>query len=99
MIGKCTQVLRFEGRQFLPGDSLANDAPKSLLVAGVDPVAGQSSSMKEKYPAYVSRIGRVAGVVSVRIFEGTNESVQFLELYELESANVPKVARVGPGAN
>lgn len=89
IIGKCTQVLRFEGRQLLPGDSLADDSSRILLVAGANVTEGKTI-VKGTYPAHVSRMVKVAGIVSVRIFEGINKSVQFLELYELESASVFK---------
>ena len=83
MIAMCTQLLRFEGRQIYPGIALANDKAKGMLMAGVNgPIA------KEAYPIVGERMARVPGVISVRIFEGTNDSLRFLELYELESPEV-----------
>ncbi|TAK82397.1 MAG: hypothetical protein EPO20_22280 [Betaproteobacteria bacterium] len=83
MLRMCTLLFRFEGRQLYPGTALADDRAKAMLMAGVDaPVA------KEAYPDIAERMARVPGVVSARIYEGTNDSVRFLELYELESAEV-----------
>ena len=82
----CTQILRFEGRQLHPGESLATDKAEFLLLAGVN--AGIAA--KDVYRAHADRTSKVPGIRSMRIFEGTNKSVQFLELYELDAANVPK---------
>jgi hypothetical protein len=86
VIPMCTQILRFEGRQLHPGESLATDKAEFLLLAGVN--AGIAA--KDMYRAHADRTSKVPGIRSMRIFEGTNESVQFLELYELDAANVPK---------
>jgi hypothetical protein len=83
MIGMCTQLLRFEGRQIYPGTALAAGSAGAMLMAGVNaPIA------KQTYRAIAEDMARVPGVVSARVFEGTNDSVRFLELYELESAEV-----------
>lgn len=83
MLRMCTLLFRFEGRQLYPGTALADARAKAMLMAGVDaPVA------KEAYPGIAERMARIPGVVSARIFEGTNDSVRFLELYELESVEV-----------
>jgi hypothetical protein len=85
MIGMCTQILRFEGRQLHPGTALADGDAEVMLVAAVDArVATQA------YPAVAERMARVPGVRSARIFEGSNDSVRFLELYQLESADVTR---------
>lgn len=83
MIAMCTQLLRFEGHQIYPGTALAADSAKAMLVVGVD-----SPVEKQAYPAIAECLAGVRGVVSARIFEGTNNSVRFLELYQLESAEV-----------
>lgn len=83
MIAMCTQLLRFEGRQIYPGTALADGKAKAMLMAGVN-----APITKEAYPAIAERMARLPGVISVRIFEGTNDSVRFLELYELESPEV-----------
>jgi len=83
MIGMCTQLLRFEGRQMHPGTALGDGKAKAMLMVGVDAAVERSA-----YPALADRMVRAPGVVSARIFEGTNDSVRFLELYELESAQV-----------
>jgi hypothetical protein len=83
MIGMCKQLLRFEGRQIYPGTALAGSNASAMLMVGVNaPIA------KQAYPAVVERLARASGVVSGRIFEGINDSVRFLELYELESPEV-----------
>ena len=84
MIGMCTQLLRFEGKQIYPGTALADGNARSLLIVGVD-----ASVEKSAYAAIADRMVRAPGVLSARIFEGTNGSVRFLELYQLESADVP----------
>ena len=83
MIGMCTQLLRFEGRQIYPGTALAHGNAMAMLMVGVDATVEKSA-----YPALADRMRRTPGAISARIFEGTNDSVRFLELYELESAQV-----------
>lgn len=83
MIAMCTQILRVEGRQIYPGTALAADHAGAMLMVGVD-----TRVAPHAYAAIAERCVRVPGVVSARIFEGTNDSVRFLELYELESAEV-----------
>ena len=83
MIPLCTMLLRFEGRQIQPGSALSNDRAKAMLMAGVN-----ARISREAYSLMAQRMARVPGVISVRVFEGTNNSVQSLEIYELESAEV-----------
>ena len=90
VIPKCMQILRFEGRQFLPGDTLASSGSEILLLVGVNAAGPQAASAKEKYREHASRAAKVPGVMSARFFEATNELVRFLELYELASAEVLK---------
>ena len=87
VIGMCTQVLRFEGRQIVPGDALVRDDARFLLLAGVD-----SAIAGDTYRDHAARMALVPGVLSARIFEGTNGSVRYLELYELESVTVSESA-------
>jgi hypothetical protein len=90
IIPACTQLLRFEGHQFSPGDGLALKTSPLLLMAGVNPAADQMSRAREQYREHAKSMAGVPGVQSIRIFGGTNRTVQFLELYELSSADVPK---------
>ena len=87
VIGMCTLVLRFEGRQLVPGEALVRDDARFLLMAGVD-----SAVAGDTYRDHAARMALVPGVLSARIFEGTNDSVRYLELYELESVTVSESA-------
>ena len=91
VISACTQLLRFKGGQFHPGNSLASKTSPVLLTAGVSVAADQVSTVKEIYREHATRAAKVPGVHSVRFFEGVTGSVQFLELYELASAEVTKL--------
>ena len=90
IIPACKQLLRFEGRQFCPGDTLASKTANFLLLVGVKVAAGQDTDLKQAYRTHSARIVEVPGVQSARFFEGTNKSVDFLEMYELASSNVVK---------
>ena len=96
VIGMCTQILRFEGRQLHPGDALARDDAGFLWLAGTDAALDTRT-----WAAHAARRARVPGVLSVRVFAASNDSVRFLELCELESAAVarsPEWARSAEGA-
>lgn len=88
VIGQCKQLLRFEGRQLLPGERLTDDAAQVLFAAAVNVRDEEHPAAKDAYGTLVSRLSRVPGVRSVRIFEGTNGAAPFLELYELDSGAV-----------
>ena len=70
VIARCTQVLRFEGRQLQPGDALTRDNAGFLLLAGVE-----SAGAKDACIDHAGRMSQVPGVLSARVFEGTDESV------------------------
>jgi hypothetical protein len=85
MIGMCTQLLRFEGRQMHPGTALGDRNAKAMLMVGVDAPVERCA-----YSGLADRMVRAPGVVSARIFEGTNNSIRFLEVYEFESAQTAR---------
>jgi hypothetical protein len=88
VIGRCKQLLRFEGRQLLPGERLTDDAAQVLFAATVNMGDKEFPAAGDAYGVLASSLSRVPGVRSMRIFEGTNDAARFLELYELDSGTV-----------
>jgi len=89
IVPACKQLLRFEGRQIYPGSGLASKSASLLLLIGVKltPVLGLDTN--EVYRAHASRVEKIPGL-EARFFKSTNESVDFLEMYELASAELLK---------
>lgn len=84
------RILRYEGEQTLPGDSLAPAGAGGLLLVGMTPSAEADAAFNDWYDReHVPALAAVPGVLSARRFRATNSSgCRYVALYHLTGPEV-----------
>src|SRR5499427_8234978 len=84
------RLMRFEGDQILPGDTVAPESAGGLLVVGMTPALGVETAFNAWYDnEHVPALARVPGVLSARRFRNTAAgSPKYVALYHLASPGV-----------
>ena len=87
---RCQRLLRFEGEQILPGDTVAPDNAGGLLLVGMTPALEVETEFNAWYDTeHVPALGRVPGVLTARRFRAGNTSgPKYVALYHLASPEV-----------
>src|SRR5690348_10524139 len=84
------RLMRFEGDQILPGDTVAPDNGGGLLLVGMTPALGVETAFNAWYDnEHVPALARVPGVLSARRFRNAaGGSPKYVALYHLTSPAV-----------
>jgi hypothetical protein len=85
------RILRFEGDQILPGDTVAPDNAGGLLLVGMTPGLGVETAFNAWYDTeHVPALARVPGVLSARRFRTAagGNGPKYVALYHLASPAV-----------
>jgi hypothetical protein len=86
---KCRRLIRFEGEQILPGDALAPDEARGLLVVGMTPHAAAETEFNTWYDTeHIPALAGVPGVLCARRFKGSGGSPRYVALYHLAAPEV-----------
>jgi hypothetical protein len=88
------RLVRFEGDQILPGDTVAPNNAGGLLVVAMTPALGVETAFNAWYDnEHVPALARVPGVLSARRFRNAGAgSPKYVALYHLTSPAVPDSA-------
>lgn len=91
--GMCQSIMRYEGEQLVPGDAVAPDGARALLVAtmNVDPAA--EAEFNEWYNAeHLPQLAGVPGVLCARRFRASDTASprKYLALYHLAGTDVSR---------
>jgi len=84
------RLVRFEGDQTLPGDTVAPDSAGGLLLVGMTPALGGETAFNAWYDnEHVPALARVPGVLCARRFRNaTTGAPKYVALYHLTSPAV-----------
>jgi hypothetical protein len=89
--GKVERLVRFEGDQILPGDTVAPEGAGGLLLVGMTPALGVETAFNVWYDnEHVPALARVPGVLCARRFRNTaGGGPKYVALYHLTSPGIP----------
>jgi hypothetical protein len=89
---KVERLLRYEGEQILPGDTVAPANAGGLLLVGMTPGQEVESAFNTWYDSeHIPALAGVPGVLCARRFRGAG-STKYVALYHLESPEVVESA-------
>jgi hypothetical protein len=86
---RCRRLLRFEGDQILPGDSIAPEGAGGLLLVAMTPAPEHETAFNAWYDTeHVPALARVPGVLCARRFRAADGKPKYVALYHLASPEV-----------
>jgi hypothetical protein len=90
VVGRCERLLRFEGEQTLPGNAVAPQAPRALLLNAMNAAPEQEADFNRWYDEeHVPALAAVPGVLCARRFRAVATTLQkYVALYHMESPEV-----------
>jgi hypothetical protein len=91
LTARVQRILRYEGEQTLPGDTVAPAEAGGMLLVGMTPAPGVEAAFNAWYDReHVPALARVAGVLCARRFLGaaTGAGPKYVALYHLTAPDV-----------
>jgi hypothetical protein len=93
-------IMRYEGEQLFPGDSVAAKDAAAILLVAMNVASEHEAEFNEWYNTeHIPALGNVRGTLSARRYRGTGATQRYAALYHLASPEVPYSSEWKAAAN